>query len=135
MLHKIVLLALAHLFMQKIYDEFIARSVELAKKRVVGDPFHPDTEQGPQINDSQFQKILGYIESGKKHGAKLECGGERSGNKGYFIKPTIFSGVKDDMQIAREEIFGPVMSVLKFDSYEEVIKRAMLQVLVLVLVL
>jgi len=67
---------------------------------------------------------LGYIESGKKGGAKLECGGERSGDKGYFIKPTVFSGVKDDMKIAREEIFGPVMSVLKFDSYDEVIKRA-----------
>jgi acyl-CoA reductase-like NAD-dependent aldehyde dehydrogenase len=57
-----------------------------------------------QINDSQFQKILGYIESGKKEGAKLECGGERSGDKGYFIQPTIFSNVKDDMQIAREEV-------------------------------
>ncbi|CAF0998209.1 unnamed protein product [Rotaria sp. Silwood1] len=108
----------------KIYDEFVARSVELAKNRVVGDPFDPNTEQGPQINDSQFQKILSYIESAKKDGAKLECGGERAGNKGYFIKPTIFSGVKDNMKIAREEIFGPVMSVLKFDSYEEVIKRA-----------
>ncbi|CAF4320789.1 unnamed protein product [Rotaria sp. Silwood2] len=108
----------------KIYDEFITRSVELAKKRIVGDPFDSNTEQGPQINDSQFQKIFGYIESGKKSGAKLECGGERVGNKGYFIKPTIFSGVKDEMQIAREEIFGPVMSVLKYDSYEEVIKRA-----------
>ena len=57
-----------------------------------------------QINESQFDKILGYIESGKKDGAKLECGGERAGTKGYFIKPTIFSGVKDDMQIAREEV-------------------------------
>ncbi len=57
-----------------------------------------------QINESQFQKILNYIESGKKAGAKLECGGERAGDKGYFIKPTIFSGVKDDMQIAREEV-------------------------------
>ncbi|CAF2571897.1 unnamed protein product [Rotaria sp. Silwood2] len=108
----------------KIYDEFVARSVELAKNRVVGDPFDPSTEQGPQINDSQFQKILTYIESAKKDGAKLECGGERACDKGYFIKPTIFSGVKDNMKIAREEIFGPVMSVLKFDSYEEVIKRA-----------
>ncbi len=93
-----------------------------------------------QINNSQFEKILNYIQSGKKGGAKLECGGERAGNKGYFIQPTIFSGVEDDMQIAREEverfvflkpynkpkiqIFGPVMSVLKFDSYEEVIQRA-----------
>ncbi|CAF3230788.1 unnamed protein product [Rotaria sp. Silwood2] len=108
----------------KIYDEFVARSVELAKTRVVGDPFDPSTVQGPQINANQFEKILNYIESGKKDGAKLECGGERAGDKGYFIKPTVFSNVKDDMKVAREEIFGPVMSVLKFDSYEEVIKRA-----------
>ncbi|CAF1358008.1 unnamed protein product [Adineta steineri] len=108
----------------KIYDQFIAKSVELATKRVVGDPFHPTTEQGPQINDTQFEKILGYIEHGKKDGAKLECGGEQHGDKGYFIKPTIFSGVKDDMKIAREEIFGPVMSILKFDSDDEAIKRA-----------
>ncbi|CAF1401154.1 unnamed protein product [Rotaria magnacalcarata] len=108
----------------KIYDKFVARSVELAKNRVVGDPFDASTEQGPQINASQFEKILNYIESGKSDGAKLECGGERVGNKGYFIKPVVFSNVKDDMKIAREEIFGPVMSVLKFDSYEEAIKRA-----------
>ncbi|CAF3303480.1 unnamed protein product [Rotaria socialis] len=108
----------------KIYDEFIARSVELAKTRVVGNPFDDMTTQGPQINDSQFKKILSYIESGKQEGAKLECGGEKACEKGYFIKPTIFSGVKDDMKIAREEIFGPVMSVLKFDSYDDVLKRA-----------
>ncbi|CAF1047486.1 unnamed protein product [Adineta ricciae] len=108
----------------KIYDEFIARSVALTKKRVTGDPFDSNTKQGPQINESQFNKILDYIESGKKNGAKLECGGARVGNKGYFIQPTIFSGVEDQMQIAREEIFGPVMSILKFDSYDEVLTRA-----------
>lgn len=57
-----------------------------------------------KINDSQFQKILNYIESGKNDGAKLECGGERVGNRGYFIQPTIFSGVQDEMKIAREEV-------------------------------
>ncbi|CAF1395427.1 unnamed protein product [Adineta steineri] len=108
----------------KIYDEFIAKSVALAKKRIVGDPFDPTTQQGPQINKSQFKRILNYIESGKKAGAKLECGGEKANDKGYFIKPTVFSSVKDDMEIAREEIFGPVMSVFKFDSYDEVIERA-----------
>ncbi|CAF1396746.1 unnamed protein product [Adineta steineri] len=108
----------------KIYDEFIAKSVALAKKRIVGDPFDPATQQGPQINKSQFKRILNYIESGKKAGAKLECGGEKANDKGYFIKPTVFSNVKDDMEIAREEIFGPVMSIFKFDSYDEVIERA-----------
>ncbi|CAF1007534.1 unnamed protein product [Adineta steineri] len=108
----------------KIYDAFIARSIELTKKRIVGDPFDSNTKQGPQINDSQFKKILNYIELGKKDGAKLEYGGEQVGDKGYFIQPTIFSNVQDHMKIAREEIFGPVMSILKFDSYDEVIERA-----------
>ncbi|CAF2970156.1 unnamed protein product [Rotaria sp. Silwood2] len=120
----------------KIYDQFVSKSVELAKKRVVGDPFDSKTEQGPQvypkdihsgvqiINSTQCESILQYIQSGKEAGAKLECGGERIGDKGYFIQPTIFSDVKDDMKIAREEIFGPVMSIFKFDSYDEAIKRA-----------
>ncbi|CAF0923489.1 unnamed protein product [Rotaria sordida] len=108
----------------KIYDEFVSKSVELAKKRVLGNPFDSKTQQGPQINNTQCETILQYIKSGKESGAKLECGGERFGDKGYFIQPTIFSDVKDDMKIAREEIFGPVMSIFKFDSYDEVIKRA-----------
>ncbi|CAF1080073.1 unnamed protein product [Adineta steineri] len=108
----------------KIYDEFVAKCVELANKRVVGDPYDRNTEQGPQVSEEQFNKILGYIEAGNKEGAKLECGGKRACDKGYFIQPTVFSGVKDDMKIAREEIFGPVMSLLKYDCYEDVIKRA-----------
>ncbi|CAF4113042.1 unnamed protein product [Rotaria sordida] len=75
-------------------------------------------------NTEQGSQILDFIESDYKFGDKLECGGERVDNKDYFIKATIFSDVKDDMQITREEIFGPVMSVLKYDSYEEVNKRA-----------
>ncbi|CAF1105682.1 unnamed protein product [Rotaria sordida] len=75
-------------------------------------------------NTEQGSQILDFIESDYKFGDKLECGGERVDNKDYFIKATIFSDVKDDMQITREEISGPVMSVLKYDSYEEVIKRA-----------
>ena len=68
-----------------------------------------------------MNKVLGYIESGKKQGAKLESGGNRINRKGYFIETTIFSEVKDDMQIAKEEIFGPVMSILKFSDVNEVI--------------
>jgi len=71
-----------------------------------------------------MEKILGYIDSGKKDGAKLLTGGKRHGNKGYFIEPTVFSDVKDDMKIAKEEIFGPVMSILKFKNIDEVIDRA-----------
>jgi len=69
-------------------------------------------------------KILGYIEKGKKEGAKLLTGGNRHGKKGYFVEPTVFADVKDDMTIAKEEIFGPVMSILKFKTVDEVINRA-----------
>uniref|UniRef100_A0A673LLY8 Aldehyde dehydrogenase, mitochondrial-like n=1 Tax=Sinocyclocheilus rhinocerous TaxID=307959 RepID=A0A673LLY8_9TELE len=115
----------SHTFVQEsIYDEFVERSVERAKKRIVGDPFDLNTEQGPQVDEEQFQKILGYISSGKRDGAKLMCGGEAAADRGYFIQPTIFRDVKDDMTIAREKIFGPVMQILKFRSLEEVIERA-----------
>ncbi len=67
---------------------------------------------------------MGYIESGQREGATLACGGDRVGDRGYFIQPTVFANVQDDMQIAREEIFGPVMSVIAFKNVEEVITRA-----------
>uniref|UniRef100_A0A674IGX9 Aldehyde dehydrogenase 1 family member A3 n=1 Tax=Terrapene triunguis TaxID=2587831 RepID=A0A674IGX9_9SAUR len=109
---------------EQIYTEFVKRSVEYAKKRLIGDPFDAKTEQGPQIDQKQFDKILELIESGKKEGAKLECGGLAIGDRGLFIKPTVFSEVTDNMRIAKEEIFGPVQSIMKFKSIEEVIKRA-----------
>jgi aldehyde dehydrogenase (NAD+) len=109
---------------RKAYDEFVERSVARAQKRTVGDPLDPNTEQGPQIDDTQFEKIMGYIESGKQQGAKLRVGGNRVGDRGYFIEPTVFSDVKDDMKIAQEEIFGPVQSIMPFDSIDEVIGRA-----------
>lgn len=115
----------SRLFVQeKIYDEFVKRSVEAAKIRKVGNPLEKDTEQGPQIDDIQFNKILGYIETGQKEGAKMLCGGNRCGDRGYFIQPTVFADVNDDMTIAKEEIFGPVMSILKFKTVDEVIERA-----------
>ncbi|XP_026039213.1 aldehyde dehydrogenase, mitochondrial isoform X2 [Astatotilapia calliptera] len=107
-----------------VYDEFVERSVERAKKRVVGDPFNLKTEQGPQIDQEQFNKILGYISSGKREGAKLMCGGGIAADRGYFIQPTVFGDVQDNMTIAREEIFGPVMQILKFKTLEEVVTRA-----------
>jgi aldehyde dehydrogenase (NAD+) len=108
----------------KAYDEFVEKSVARAKKRTVGDPFDPDTEQGPQVDDIQFEKVMSYIDAGKKEGAKLLTGGNRVGNRGFFIEPTVFTDVKDDMKIAREEIFGPVMSILKFKEIDEVVDRA-----------
>ncbi|XP_027750143.1 aldehyde dehydrogenase, mitochondrial [Empidonax traillii] len=109
---------------EDIYNEFVERSVEKAKARVVGNPFDFKTEQGPQVDEEQFKKILGYISTGKREGAKLLCGGNPAADRGYFIQPTVFGNVQDNMTIAREEIFGPVMQILKFRTMEEVIERA-----------
>ena len=106
------------------YDEFVEKSVERAKKRTVGDPFDKNTEQGPQVDQDQFDKVMGYIDIGKKEKAKLMAGGGRVGDKGYFIEPTVFADVQDNMKIAQEEIFGPVMSILKFKDIDEVVERA-----------
>ncbi|KAH0774226.1 hypothetical protein KY290_011363 [Solanum tuberosum] len=115
----------SRLFIQEgIYDKFVKKLVEMAKTWVVGDPFDPNTRQGPQIDKIQFEKVLSYIEHGKKEGATLLTGGNSLDRKGYFIEPTIFVDVTDEMTIAKEEIFGPVLSVKKFKTVEEVIKRA-----------
>lgn len=107
-----------------IYDEFVEKSMIRAKKRTVGNPFDMSIEQGPQIDEEQFKKILSMIESGKEQGAKLVAGGEVVGDKGYFIEPTVFADVQDDMTIAKDEIFGPVQQILKFSELDEVIERA-----------
>lgn len=89
---------------EKAYKDFVEQSVEMAKARKVGDPFDLKNEQGPQVDQDQMDKILSLIESGKKEGAKLCVGGKRVGNKGYFVEPTVFADVKDNMRIAREEV-------------------------------
>ncbi len=115
----------SRLFVQeKAYDEMVEKLGKKASGRKLGDPFDPATEQGPQVDKTQFDKILGLIESGKKEGARCVTGGARHGEKGFFIQPTIFADVKDHMQIATEEIFGPVMQVLKFKDVDEVVSRA-----------
>lgn len=117
----------------------------MAKDRKIGNPFESGVLQGPQIDQAAESKILSYIESAKKQGAKLETGGNKWGTKGFFIEPTVFSNVTDNMTIAQEEvfrlhlfhckenvleiifprkIFGPVQSILKFKTLEEVIERA-----------
>jgi len=105
-----------------VYDQFLEKFTARAKKNVVGDPFAADTFQGPQVSKLQFDRIMEYIEAGKKAGAKVETGGQRKGDKGYFIEPTIFSNVTEDMKITQEEIFGPVCSITKFKNKEDVIK-------------
>ncbi|KAL6861028.1 aldehyde dehydrogenase domain-containing protein [Trichoderma novae-zelandiae] len=111
------------IFVQEgIYDKFLEAFKKRAEENKVGDPFHHETFQGPQVSQLQFDRIMGYIQSGKEEGAKVEIGGERHGDKGYFIKPTVFSNVTADMKIMREEIFGPVAAIAKFKDEEEVIR-------------
>lgn len=106
-----------------IHSEFIDRLTSMNSNRRIGDPFDPATEQGPQVDKAQFDKIMGFIESGKEQGAECVAGGNRVGDKGFFIEPTVFDNVSDEMDIAQKEIFGPVMSVLKFSDVDEVIDR------------
>lgn len=114
----------SRLFVQEsAYDEFCHKIVQKTKARKVGDPFDMSTEQGPQVSQEQLERVIGFIESGNKDGAKLLTGGKQAGTEGYFVQPTIFTDVKDDMRIAQEEIFGPVMSILKFKDADEVVAR------------
>jgi len=112
------------LVQEQAYEAFVEQVVARAQRRKLGDPFAPDTQQGPQVDRTQFDKVTGYIHSGQEQGAKLACGGHRFGKKGYFIEPTVFTDVRDDMKIAQEEIFGPVMSILRFKDIDEVVRRA-----------
>lgn len=113
------------IFVQEgIYDEFVKRFVELAQKQTLGNQFDENTMQGPQVDKIQFDKILAMIKAGKAGGATMATGGKRVGNTGYFIEPTVFTDVTDDMEIVKEEIFGPVGCVLQFKTEEEVIRRA-----------
>jgi aldehyde dehydrogenase (NAD+) len=110
---------------EKIHKEFVSKLVEHARTRQagIGDPFEMSTLQGPQVDQDQFDKIMKYIASGKASGAECVTGGSRSGEKGLFIEPTVFDNVSDDMEIATDEIFGPVMSILPFKDVDEVVER------------
>lgn len=109
---------------ESIYNEFVEKSASRALKRIVGDPFDLRVEQGPQIDEEQLKKIETLIESGEKEGATLVTGGNRIGDKGYYVQPTVFANVQDNMKIAQEEIFGPVQQIMKFKSLDEIIERA-----------
>ena len=115
------------MFIQEgIHDEFLRRFIELTKALKVGDAFEKDVHYGPVINNRQFTSILKYIDQGVNvEKMKLECGGKRIGNKGYYIEPTIFSGVDRCSMLAQEEIFGPVICVMKpFKTLDEALERA-----------
>ncbi|CAI2171083.1 6962_t:CDS:2, partial [Funneliformis geosporum] len=107
-----------------IYDKFLEQFKVLSEHINLGDPFKEDTHQGPQISQIQFDRIMSYVEAGKKEGATLLMGGERYGKEGYFIKPTIFTEVNETMTIMQDEIFGPVAAIAKFSTVEEVIEKA-----------
>jgi aldehyde dehydrogenase (NAD+) len=111
-----------------IHDQFLEALVEKARSFKVGNPLDSTTMMGSQISQTQMDRILGYIESGRQQGARLLCGGERDvadgKEKGFYVKPTIFSEVRPGMKIAQEEIFGPVLAAIRFDSSEEAVEIA-----------
>ncbi len=109
---------------ESIHAQFVEKVVARAKSRRLGDSLDPNTTQGPQVDQEQFQKIMHYIDKGKTEGATCLTGGSRVGNKGFFIEPTVFDNVTDEMSIARDEIFGPVMSILPFKNVDDIITRA-----------
>ena len=107
-----------------IKDAFLKRLCERLNLAVIGDPQDEATNFGPMASERQLELVLGFIKKGKEEGARLVTGGNRISGEGYYIQPTVFADVSDDMTIAREEIFGPVMSVLDFEDEAEVIIRA-----------
>lgn len=112
---------------EAIHDQFVARITERTANAMIGDPRNEATQIGPLVSAAQRDKVLSYIEIGQAEGAKLEFGGrvpQSLADSGFYIEPTLFTGVTDKMRIAREEIFGPVLSVLSFTSEQEVIARA-----------
>jgi aldehyde dehydrogenase (NAD+) len=108
------------------HDELLERIRERASKMVAGDPLHPKTRLGAIASRQQFDTVLGYIETGKKEGAKLIAGGERADigtGKGYFVQPTIFDDVEPGMRIAQEEIFGPVLATIRFSDLDDAVAK------------
>jgi aldehyde dehydrogenase (NAD+) len=104
---------------ESIYNDFVERLVARSRSYRVGDPLDPSTMMGPVISRKQMDRILGYVDSGRLEGARLMTGGQRHGNQGFYIEPTVFSDVESDMRIAQEEIFGPVVSILRFANGAE----------------
>jgi aldehyde dehydrogenase (NAD+) len=118
------------LVQDSIYDDFLAAfKKQVQDVSVVGDPFAETTFQGPQVTKAQYDRVLGFVQTGKDEGATLVCGGESftdgpTPNKGFFIKPTIFTGVKPSMKIYREEVFGPFVVIASFKTEDEALEMA-----------
>jgi aldehyde dehydrogenase (NAD+) len=116
------------LVQEEVYAEYVERFKQVIKENKVGNPFDSDTFQGPQITKAQYDKILGYIDTGKSEGASLVAGGVPHKNvgdgKGFFIEPTVFTDVKENMRIFQEEVFGPFVSITPFKTEDEAVKLA-----------
>jgi aldehyde dehydrogenase (NAD+) len=115
----------SRLFVERsVHDAFLEKFRKRAEALVVGDPLDPKTQMGAQVSKEQFDRILGFIETGKREGGRLVTGGKPAAAKGYFLRPTIFADVRNDMTIAREEIFGPVVAAIAFDDVNDVVRQA-----------
>lgn len=108
----------------KVYDDVVSKLAARASKMVAGNPLDSDCRYGPQNNKAQFDTTMGYIAKGKAEGAKLVAGGERMGDKGYYVAPTVFADCTPEMSIVKEEIFGPVLAVQKFAGFDELVELA-----------
>jgi aldehyde dehydrogenase (NAD+) len=115
----------SRLFLEEsVHDAFLDRLQSHVGKLQQGDPLDPKTRLGPQVSEAQMRTILGYVDKGKSEGARLVTGGERPAGKGFFVRPTIFTDVANTMTLAREEIFGPVLAVLRFKELDDVLAQA-----------
>jgi aldehyde dehydrogenase (NAD+) len=111
---------------QRVHDEFVGKLVDRVKGLKVGDPMDKGTRMGPVVSAQQLETVLGYVEAGRREGATLAAGGERArvgDGRGYFLQPTVFTGVSNAMRIAREEIFGPVLSVIPFKDADDAVAQ------------
>jgi aldehyde dehydrogenase (NAD+) len=113
---------------EDVYDSLLEKLAEKSNKIVVGNPADPATGVGPMSTETHFHKVMGYIESGVAEGARVVCGGKQAQvpgcEGGFFVEPTVLADVSNDMKVAREEIFGPVLSVIKFSDLDEAITLA-----------
>jgi phenylacetaldehyde dehydrogenase len=115
----------SRLFIQKeVFDDVVAGVAEIGQSIKLAPGTDPDAQMGPLISDEQFEKVLGYLDSGRSDGAEAVIGGGRQGDRGYFVQPTILTNTNPDMKVVREEIFGPVVCAIPFNSPEEIVPVA-----------